>query len=98
MSGKPAARRDTQEREEKNNACKELSQSLVGQDVDCYGHRYQDKEAAESPMICNEYGAIQQGQPQSRDCNNFDSERYGLVFCKISYVASKTGMVHQPVI
>ena len=75
-----------------------LFQSLVGKDVNGDGCCKQDEEQAESPMLCNEDGAVEQRNPDHADGQDLNLQRDGLMYHEVLNVRSQFRMVHQPVI
>ena len=62
------------------------------------GHSYgkKDEEYAQCPMICDEYRAVQQGDPEHRYRYYLDSQRDSLVFPEVLDIWSQFRMVHEP--
>lgn len=71
---------------------------LIGKYVNCDTDCNEDEESTEDPMLCNPDGAVQQGNPKSRDRHDLDMERNGFMHHEIGYVAAKMRMVEQPVV
>ena len=63
-----------------------------------YADGKQDKEEAESPMLGNEDGAVEQRNPDHADGQDLDLQRYSLMYHEVLNVRSQFRMVHQPVI
>ena len=63
-----------------------------------HAHGYGDEEEAESPVLCHEYRAIQQGKPKSRHRYNLYLQRNGLVFHEVGYIRAQLRMILQPVL
>ncbi len=53
---------------------------------------------AEGPVGGDEDGAVEEGEPDEGDGEDFDVEWDGLMDHEIGYVGAELGMVHEPVI
>ena len=58
----------------------------------------QDEEEAESPMLCNKNGAVQQRKPHHADGQDLYLQRNGLMYHEVLNVRSQLRVVHKPVI
>ena len=58
----------------------------------------QDEEQAESPMLCNKNGAVEQRNPDHADGQDLNLQRDGLMYHEVLNVRSQLRVVHKPVI
>lgn len=74
------------------------SQRLVMEDMGGDGGGEEDEEEAESPVVGDEDGAVQEGEPYEADGQDLDFQRDGFMLTEVLDIRAKFGMLKKPVV